>query len=91
MMSEYTPTTDNIQDAWTSRYDGQYPSASYDEYNEYKAEFDRWLASHESELREQIAKEIEALTWNFSNADSIQMIVMPQVRDRCAGIARGQK
>lgn len=48
-----------------------------------------------NELREQIAKEIESLEWDFSGyiggEKTVQQLVMPQVRDRCAAIARGQK
>jgi len=40
--------------------------------------------------REEAAREIEALDWHFDH-DSVQQIVMPQVRDRCAAIARGDK
>jgi len=45
----------------------------------------------EQEIREQIAQEIESLDWKYGFADAIQEIVMPQVRDRCAAIARGQQ
>lgn len=53
-MSKYTPTTGHIQDAWTSRQE-EFSRTTQEEYDELVAEFDRWLASYEAELREKIA------------------------------------
>ena len=42
-MSDYTPATDNVEDAWCSRYDGEHAWASGEERRGYEAEFYRWL------------------------------------------------
>ena len=40
----YTPTTEQVEEAWGSRYDGENTSATGKERAGYYAEFDRWLA-----------------------------------------------
>ena len=46
---------------------------------------------NESALREQIAKEIEALDWNFDRTSYVAPgALMSKVRDRCAEVARGR-
>lgn len=45
-MSKYTPSTEQVRQAGVATY-------TYDQ-------FDRWLAQHEQQLREQIAREIKA-------------------------------
>lgn len=42
-MSDYTPTTGDVEEAWCSRYDGEHSWASAEERRGYEAEFDRWL------------------------------------------------
>ena len=42
-MSDYTPTTDDVEDAWCSRYDGEHAWASGEERRGYEAEFYRWM------------------------------------------------
>jgi hypothetical protein len=51
-MAEYTPTTDEVADAWASRYDGEHTGATGSEYRDYEAEFDRWLATHDAEVED---------------------------------------
>lgn len=47
-MSDYTPTTEDIRTAWTHGYHGDnYPGAEATD-----AEFDRWLAAHDAEVRQ---------------------------------------
>ena len=58
MSEDYTPSMDELRDAWASRYDGETVSAGIEESNGYYAEFDRAIAAHDAELREQIAQEI---------------------------------
>ena len=53
MTQEYTPTTEQIEDAWVSRYDGEHTSASSNEACVYYAQFDRWLAEHDSKVFKQ--------------------------------------
>lgn len=48
-MSDYTPTTDKIEDAWCSRYDGEHSWASGEERRGYEAEFNRWLEQVKAE------------------------------------------
>ena len=79
MSEDYTPSMDELRDAWASRYDGETVSAGLEESNGYYAEFDRAISAHdaerakyesrrhrrhlkefEAELREKIAREIEA-------------------------------
>lgn len=60
MSEDYTPSMDELRDAWASRYDGETVSAGIEESNGYYAEFDRAIAAHDAELREHIARDIEA-------------------------------
>jgi len=46
-----TLTTERIRDGYSSAYVGR--------RKKFEAEFDRWLASYEAQVREQIAQEIE--------------------------------
>lgn len=50
MADEYTPTTDEVADAWASRFDGEHTGATGDERRGYEAEFYRWLAAHDVEV-----------------------------------------
>ena len=57
---DYTPTTDDVREVWTEAQD-----ITHDEGTDYhRAEFDRWLASHDESVRaaerERIARDIEA-------------------------------
>ncbi len=55
MADEYTPTTDVVRDAVT------FPRRRLGEPRDMtEAAFDRWLAAHDAEIREQIVREIEA-------------------------------
>ena len=58
-MSNYTPTTDEVRDAYGYWSDSG-PHAPPDEFN-------RWLAAHDAELRAQIAAEIEARQWEVES------------------------
>ena len=49
-MSDYTPTTEQLREAWASRYDGEHAYADYEEKSGYWREFDRWLAEHDAEV-----------------------------------------
>jgi len=78
MTQEYTPTTEQIEDAWVSRYDGEHTSASSNEACVYDAQFDRWIAAHDAQIREEalelndveIVKAVadELAAWNFDVA-----------------------
>ena len=49
MSEDYTPSMDELRDAWASRYDGETVSAGLEESNGYYAEFDRAIAAHDAE------------------------------------------
>jgi hypothetical protein len=51
-MSEYTPTTEQVREAYATR---NAPAQDL----ERRAAFDRWLAAHDADTREQCAREIE--------------------------------
>ena len=50
-MSNYTPTTDDVEDAWCARYDGEHAWASGEGRRGYEAEFYRWMEQVKSEAR----------------------------------------
>ena len=56
-VAEYTPTTDVVRAEYWEHGAYRYGRARGDEF---EAEFDRWLAAFEAEVRERIAQEIEA-------------------------------
>ena len=50
MTSDYTPTTDEVREAWlTAEYEERDWSTSDDDL---RAEFDRWLAEHDRKVAE---------------------------------------
>lgn len=56
-MSDYTPTEEEIEEAWASRYDGENTSAVGEERAGYYAEFRRWLAKHDRQVKAQAWRE----------------------------------
>lgn len=76
----HTPTTNTVRTGWS---DG-HPYRATTGLDERLAEFDRWLAQHDREVREQIASEIEAqINWSEeTTADS-------HIYARAAEITRG--
>ena len=61
-MSECTPTTDDVRETYErARYYLDDMPEEGDSYRAGGGEFDRWLAAHDAEIREQVAREIEAL------------------------------
>lgn len=48
-MTDYTPTAEDIEDAWCSRYDGEHSWSSGEERRGYEAEFNRWLNAIKAE------------------------------------------
>ena len=52
-MSDFIPTTEQVRETYSALC----------KTDAADAEFDRWLAAHDAELREQIAAEIEARQW----------------------------
>lgn len=56
-MSDFTPTTGDVR----NYYAGWVDERSSDSVEEAYAEFDRWLAEFERQVREQIARDIERL------------------------------
>ena len=79
MSDEYTPSTEDVRIAYICG--GSYRHPGRGEY------FDRWLAAHDAEIREQIARDIEA------KADDPDPTLEPQffmAIDIAASIARGK-
>ena len=68
-MSDYTPTTPMIRTGYMR--DGR-------ERKQRAAEFDRWLAAHDAELREQIAADVahaidtHVMTWDETTAPHVR-------------------
>ena len=94
-MSDYTPTTDEVRGAYVSARSEEEFAASY--LSQFEPEFDRWLAAHDAELREQIAAEIEAdpkSTFLAGRAEtsltSHELAIWSGMR-RAARVARGEK
>ena len=54
MADQYAPTTDEVRDTWA------FGTTRGADMREGLAEFDRWLAAYEAEVRERIAQDIEA-------------------------------
>lgn len=60
MADEFVPTTEDVRLVWTdSQTGGEY--GYLDDGQQARAEFDRWLAEHDAEVREQVAQEIESV------------------------------
>ena len=55
-MADYTPTTDQVRDFYVKFQSSVLIDGDWEAK---EAEFDRWLAAHEQQLRERIAAEIE--------------------------------
>lgn len=49
-MTDYTPTTQEVRNAW---WRDQCPANDLDFDDVYNAAFDRWLAAHDAEVRQQ--------------------------------------
>ena len=89
---EYTPDTGAVRAAYTRAMRQAFIAST----SEHIEEFDRWLAAHDRELREQIAHEIEALMvgpavsitdpipWDWKRAGMLDM------QKLAASIARGE-
>ena len=60
-MSDYTPSMDRLKGAWVDQCAGMDPEMRGNEewIRAQQATFDRAIAAHDAELREQIAREIE--------------------------------
>lgn len=86
-MSEYTPTITEVRGSYVVHNFRDCHSrpgeAEHQSVNQFGAEFDRWLAAHDAELREQIAQEIESER-GAGNA------FRDATLDRAAAIARGE-
>lgn len=65
MADEYTPTTDEVREVWVQEQDITHGEGA----DFHAAEFDRWLAAHEAEVRERIAQDIEADAMHCAPSD----------------------
>lgn len=63
-MTEYTPTTAEVREAWlTAEYEERDHTTSDDDL---RAEFDRWLAAHDAEVRASVVPEEPEVEWGIS-------------------------
>ncbi len=71
-MGDYIPTTDEVRDGYYS------PRESYEP--DHNAEFDRWLAQHDSEItakaEKRIIKLLESLFDTAENAETRRLLTM---------------
>ena len=77
-MTDYTPTTEEVRDAYaTHRFNayGKYREVGY-------PEFDRWLAAHDAEVREQAAQRVAA----YADAEGVGL----KSWDAAIAAARGE-
>lgn len=79
-MSNFTPTTEQVRKAYAHTYAPQQffgPTAGADRTG-LGADFDRWLAAHDAELREQIAADVahaidtHVMTWDETTAPHVR-------------------
>jgi hypothetical protein len=75
-MSDYTPTTHEVRETVRAGWYVLASSVSVDA-------FDRWMTAHDQELREQIAKEIEA------SDEDWHPVAFREAQHHAAQIARG--
>lgn len=61
-MAEYTPTTENVRDCYVYA-DQQYDGDVANPVRLAVAEFDRWLAEHDREVRQDERKRIAGAIW----------------------------
>ena len=87
-MSDYTPTTEQVREAWSDRYSSEWGFAYREETEMYDAEFDRWLAQHDAEVAEKEKQRIVAAIF-----DEQQRLLEIQKKDptnpHLTGIGRG--
>ena len=91
-MSENTPTTDEVRETYErARYYLDDMPEEGDSYRAGGGEFDRWLAAHDRELRERIAREIEVLLIGLDAGRGSEVIAAhDSALSRAARIARGE-
>ena len=91
-MSEYTPSMDRLKGAWVDQCAGMYPEMRGNEewIRAQQATFDRAIAAHDAELREQIAQEIEVHMRHHDNAQ-IGFSAVGDAYADAARIARGKE
>ena len=67
-MSEYTPTTEQVREAWWAAQSG---GVDPDFDDRYYPQFDRWKAQNDADVRKQVGKEItEAIESKYLGPDS---------------------
>ena len=91
-MSDFTPTIQQVRDGYRYDLEDEYrdPIGAPQRSAEAGRAFDRWLAAHDTELREQIAAEIET-----ASTDDVAWEVSVEAFDAgmryAARVARGEK
>jgi hypothetical protein len=92
-MNDYTPTTEEVRGTYATygfsdchRHVGETDHQAIDAFH---AEFDRWLAAHDADTREQCAREIEKLT-DKGVARTVDRITDPLPSDwKAVGVDEG--
>ena len=84
-MSEYTPTTEDVRDAWlTAEYEERDWGTSDDDLH---AEFDRWLQTVKAEVWDEALKHVERLSdpastiYIFPERELITLVDVTQARE----------
>ena len=90
-MSEYTPSMDRLKGSWVDQCAGMDPEMRGNEewIRAQQATFDRAIAAHDAELREQIAREIEVHMRRHDNAQ-IGFSAVGDAYAHAASITRGK-
>ena len=87
MSEDYTPSMDRLRSAYVAdRFKGWRGIKTPEQKQETNAEFDRAIAAHDAELREQIAQEIEEADCHETCGSLYRKGI-----ERAAEIARGQE
>lgn len=96
MSEEYTPTTEQVKrywlygaDAWSRGVAGLSDEPDPADGVRPSEQFDRWLAAHDAEIREQVAREIEAM--HVPIAATERQAIRNGAITEAAQIARGSK
>ena len=82
-MSDYTPTTDDVEDAWCSRFDSEYHWAVGEELQGYRAEFDRWMEQVKAKAWEEGKRAgLRQSDWEHADPTTLYVAVNPYRQTR---------
>ena len=84
MTDPYTPTTEEVRDAYEIGAAGMATYSGNGIEDNESNEFDRWLAHHDAELRQQVAREIRAMgseSWDGYTPDEVPGTVAARIAE----------